>query len=85
MHTLGETGRMFIEHADGTETCLLDVPEWDFDWQGSYRLAESVDVVGGDRVVIECSWDNPTDKDIYWGDGTGDEMCLGTMFLTRTE
>ena len=34
-----------------------------------------------DTLVLECTWDNNTDEDIHWGDGTGDEMCLGTMLL----
>lgn len=85
MHTLGKSGRMYVEPAEGGEECLLDVPRWDFNWQRGYRLSDPVDVYGGDRLVIECTWDNPTDEDVYWGDGTGDEMCLGTMFLTLPE
>ena len=84
MHTLGQSARMWLEKADDAgETCLLDVPRWDFSWQRGYRLAEPVQVEPGDRLAIECTWDNPTDEDVYWGEGTGDEMCLGTMFLTE--
>ena len=85
MHTLGVTGRIWAEHADGAEECVLDVPRWDFDWQRSYLLEEPVEIPGGTTLHLECSWDNPTDEDVYWGDGTGDEMCLGTMFLTSLD
>jgi hypothetical protein len=82
MHTLGKSARLWLERADGTEDCLLDIPRWDFDWQRTYTLAEPRDVVAGDRLVIECTWDNPTDELIVWGEGTGDEMCLGTMLFS---
>ncbi|MFT5586634.1 MAG: hypothetical protein ACI9VR_004233, partial [Cognaticolwellia sp.] len=40
MHTLGRSGRMVIKHSDGSETCLIDVPAYDFNWQRSYILEE---------------------------------------------
>ena len=69
-------------HADGTETCILDVPDYDFNWQRSYRLQEPVAMALGDTLELTCVWDNDTDQDVAWGDGTGDEMCLGVTLLT---
>lgn len=96
MHTLGTRGRLSILRSDGSgsEACLLDVPRWDFDWQGMYDLAEPVDLMPGDRLTLECHWDNsppnqpiidgkpkmPTD--VNWGEGTTDEMCLGVFYTT---
>jgi hypothetical protein len=82
MHTKGRTGRLAVQHADGSESCLLDIADWDFDWQQSYGLAERVTVQPGDSISIDCSWDNPTPSDIFWGDGTNDEMCVGFMYVT---
>lgn len=82
MHTLGVTAEMVVEHADGSETCLARVPDWDFNWQRTYRLKEPVSVTGGDTIRLTCTWDNPTDQDVAWGEGTGDEMCLGTTYIT---
>jgi hypothetical protein len=82
MHTLGRAARLAIEHADGSESCLLDIPNYDFNWQRGYQLQAPVTVTRGDVVRLTCSWDNPTDQDVSWGDGTGDEMCLGTTLLT---
>jgi len=82
MHELGRSARIWATHEDGTEECVLDVPRWDFAWQRSYLLEEAVDIPGGTTLTLECTWDNPTGEDVFWGDGTGDEMCLGTMFLT---
>jgi hypothetical protein len=39
----------------------------------------------GDKLRVECTWDNPTMKDVTWGEGTGDEMCLGTFYYTLAD
>ena len=61
MHTLGRSGSMKVTHADGTESCIVDVPEYDFNWQRSYNLTEPVQVGPGDTIELSCTWDNPTD------------------------
>ncbi len=83
MHTLGRSARLSLRRADGSTTCLLDIPRWDFDWQLSYAFTEPVTVEAGDAIELSCTWDNPTDRDVAWGDGTGDEMCLATMYITE--
>jgi hypothetical protein len=83
MHKLGQKARMWIDHADGSETCLVDYQAYDFNWQRAYRFKEPVEVRAGDTVQLRCTWDNPTDQDVKWGDGTGDEMCLGVSLLTE--
>jgi Copper type II ascorbate-dependent monooxygenase, N-terminal domain/Copper type II ascorbate-dependent monooxygenase, C-terminal domain len=82
MHTYGTNARMWIDRADGSEDCMLDIPRWDFDWQRSYRFVDAKEINAGDAISIECTWDNPTDQDLAWGEGTGDEMCLGTFLIT---
>ena len=39
----------------------------------------------GDTLTLECTWDNPTDSDVAWGEGTSDEMCLGITLNTAQE
>lgn len=94
LHTRGKSARIDLIRADGTEECLLDIPEWDFNWQGSYRFKEPVRANAGDQVRITCSWDNSAGnqpivdgqpmepRDIQWGDSTFDEMCLGGVSMT---
>ncbi|MGM0555534.1 MAG: hypothetical protein ACQEVA_04055 [Myxococcota bacterium] len=90
MHVLGE--RMSLRHvkSGGENACVLDIPEWDFDWQQSYKLPEGdlVEVQPGDSLELECVYDNSpenqavvdgeqlTPRDVTWGEGTTDEMCL---------
>lgn len=95
MHLLGSRGRLDLERADGSEECLLDIPRWDFSWQGAYGLSEPKVLELGDRVRIECQWDNSpenqpvidgeqtTPTDTVWGEGTRDEMCLGAFYLSK--
>jgi len=83
MHLQGRAGSMTLEKADGTSDCLLDIQNFDFNWQRPYLFTETKRVEVGDTITLECMWDNPTDETLYWGDGTNDEMCLGTMFVTE--
>ncbi len=67
--------------SDGSETCLLQVPRWDFNWQQGYRMAEPVTLNPGDRLRLACEWNNEAgEQTVNWGDGTGDEMCLGVFY-----
>ena len=39
------------------ERILLDIPDWDFDWQYNYYPTESVVLRPGDTVQLDCVWD----------------------------
>ncbi|MCB9638444.1 MAG: monooxygenase [Myxococcales bacterium] len=91
MHKLGKTGKISIQHTDGTETCILDVKSWDFNWQRAYVLSKPITIKPGEKLAIQCSWDNSpenqpfidgiriTPREVNWGEGTFDEMCLGLV------
>jgi hypothetical protein len=64
------------------QTCLIDVPNWDFHWQQPYAYATPMEVRGGETFRIECTWDNPTDSTVKWGEGTADEMCIAFFYAT---
>ena len=79
MHTLGS--RIKVEIGD---QCLIDIPDWDFNWQGFYLFEQPIQVSAGSRIKMNCWYDNSaanqqqgrTPEDVSWGDGTYDEMCL---------
>ena len=95
MHQLGKSGRLWIDRKEGDSDCLLNIPDWDFNWQRGYRLDQPATLSPGDQLGIECSWDNSmanqpvingekkSPEDVDWGEGTGDEMCLGVFYVTR--
>ena len=81
MHQLG-TSLKVTRLRDGVETCIVDVPRWDFDWQLSYQWMEPLDLKGGDILQLTCEYDTSGRSDVvYWGDGTKDEMCLNYIML----
>lgn len=97
MHQLGKSAQLEIERADGSKDCILKIPRWDFNWQRSYALTKPLHYKRGDKLSLRCTWDNtaanqPTingkkskPRDVYWGEGTGDEMCLGVMMVTYAQ
>jgi hypothetical protein len=90
MHLRGRSAR--IESLDGDAAkCLLDVPRWDFHHQEAYWLDQGVRI---GRAALTCKWDNRESaqpltngrrramKDLRWGEGTDDEMCLAFLYTT---
>jgi hypothetical protein len=82
MHTLGSAAALRIRRKGGGADCLLDIPEWDFHWQQIYRLRQAKPLNAGDNLELECRWNNTTGRDVFWGEGTADEMCLGLLYMT---
>jgi hypothetical protein len=58
MHRLGTRARVNVVHPDGQTKCALAIDEWDFNWQGRYRLRTPIEIGPGDRFEIECIWNN---------------------------
>jgi hypothetical protein len=89
MHTLGK--RIETRLADGR--VMLEIPRWNFHWQGGYAFREPLIATPSDTVELECHFDNSlenqpvidgqrqTPKDVTWGEGTRDEMCLSYLMI----
>lgn len=88
MHMLGKQVKLEALHADGSSTCLLDIPAWDFQWQREYSLVTPFTVARGDRLRLTCVYDNSASnqpvvngaqqqpRDVAWGESSLDEMCM---------
>ena len=86
MHSIGTSLRADIEYQDADTECLVDVPRWDFNWQFAYELEEPMPMSARDRLNMRCNYDSSDRTEAtYWGDGTGDEMCLITMYTVLRE
>ncbi|MCB9702391.1 MAG: monooxygenase [Myxococcales bacterium] len=82
MHNLGTEASVIVQRQDGDE-CLVDVPRWDFNWQATYEFSEPTLIDPKDTLHLECHFNNAAgDKTVAWGDGTGDEMCLGIVYVS---
>lgn len=94
MHQIGSSIRVDLLRADGSKSCVISIPKWDFHWQGAYQLAQPIHVAAGDRLQTTCVWDNSAGhqpivdgkvqapKDVRFGEGSTDEMCLAGFTLT---
>ena len=84
-HEIGSWFKMTLNPGQPDEKVLLDIPDWDFDWQYNYAPVESIVIDASDIVRIECGWDrsrrDPALEPAYvlWADGTNDEMCFATI------
>ena len=94
MHLLGSSIRLELNPGTSRSRVLLDIPRWDFHWQGAYTLAEPVHAEPGDVLRVTCRHDvqrrhhgthgvPKTPRYILWGEGTTDEMCLGLLQVIR--
>lgn len=83
MHLLGRRMKVEATHLATNQTqCLIDIDDWDFNWQGSYRFREPVTIPIGSRVVATAWYDNPTSQSVSWGEATTDEMCIAFLGVT---
>ena len=95
MHLLGTHASLSITQDTGEEQCMLQIDDWDFNWQGDYKLEQPIAFGPGDTMHLDCHYDNsaanqplvdgvPKEPEtIGWGDGTYDEMCLGIVYAAR--
>jgi mono/diheme cytochrome c family protein len=91
MHLLGREMRAIATYPDGTVRPLIRIDDWDFNWQGAYTYRQPVPLPGGTRIDVTCVFDNSAEnprnpssppRDVGWGEGTADEMCIAFLRLT---
>jgi hypothetical protein len=88
MHLVARRITLTRSNASGATT-ILDIPAWDFHWQGDYQLATPIEVDNTDTLTIRCEYDNSAQHRlakgltpgvaVRWGEGTQDEMCLASL------
>jgi hypothetical protein len=92
MHLLGTSIKVELNPGTSRSKLLLEIPRWDFHWQGAYFLTDPITAQPGDTLRVTCTFDatrrskvKPAQKARYtlWGEGTTDEMCLGVLQVTR--
>ena len=82
MHYRGKSFRLFTDKAK--ENTLLNVPNYDFNWQHSYQLTKPIPLKDIERLHFEATFDNsdgnPFNPDpkqwVTWGDQTWEEMAV---------
>jgi hypothetical protein len=94
MHQLGRRLDASVIRANGEVVPLAHISDWDFHWQREYPFIEPVDVLPGDRLRVECEFDNTAEnqavingelqrpRDVDFGEGSYDEMCVAAFYVT---
>jgi hypothetical protein len=87
-HHLASRLAATLTRADGSEECLIEVPDWDFHWQLDYMYKTILAFDPADMLTVTCEYDNSPEnqavvdgvkvmpRNVTWGEGSLDEMCL---------
>jgi hypothetical protein len=93
MHLLGESFSMILNPGTPEARTVINVPNYNFDYQKAYNLSTPIPVQRGDTVQINCTYNPRLAQElpilrkapphfVTWGDGSTDEMCLGLMWTS---
>jgi copper type II ascorbate-dependent monooxygenase-like protein len=90
MHLTGEAFKLTLDPGTSRQKVLLNVKNFNFDYQRGYAVKPWVQINPGDKIQVSCTY-NPIVHDfnpqlrqaprrfVTWGDGSSDEMCLGLV------
>lgn len=92
MHYFGSKMVVRAFHEDGSKSCLMEIPRWEFGWEQPFWLAEPRRLGPDDELYLECHFDNSAanqpdgkpPRDIAWGDDNQD-MCAAFVAFTEAE
>ena len=91
MHLLGRKMHVSATLPTGQTQCLINIDDWDFNWQGMYRYNDPVAIPAGTKLSLEAFYDNSTNnlrnpnnppQPVWWGEQTTDEMCIAFLGFT---
>jgi peroxiredoxin len=87
MHVRGKSFRYEAFYPDGEQEILLDVPNYDFNWQLKYILQQPKKLPEGTRILCTAVYDNSEknlvnpdpSRSVTWGDQSWEEMMIGFL------
>jgi len=87
MHVRGKDFEYKATYPDGKQEILLSVPQYDFNWQSTYRLPEPKFIPKGTKIECVAHYDNSANnpanpnpnEEVHWGDQTWEEMMIGYL------
>ncbi len=87
MHLRGKDVTYLLTRPDGSEEVMLRVPNYDFNWQFPYELAQPIKVPAGSTMKAIARYDNSSknrmnpspDKEVYWSEQSWDDMFLTSV------
>jgi mono/diheme cytochrome c family protein len=87
MHLRGKAMRFTAEYPDGQKEVMLDVVDYDFNWQLTYTPTEPRRIPAGTKIAVDAVFDNSADNplnpdpaaNVRFGEKTTDEMMVGFL------
>ncbi|MDT8427619.1 MAG: hypothetical protein RQ757_02505 [Pseudomonadales bacterium] len=87
MHFRGKSMKWTAEYPDGSTEELINLANYNYNWQMEYKLVEPKFVPGGTRIIATGAFDNSTqnrnnpdpDRAVPWGLQSWDEMFFGAV------
>jgi hypothetical protein len=90
MHLLGRAMQIVLDPGTPQAKTLLNVTNYNFDYQRSYALKVPVAIKPTDSIGVTCTYDPKLAQElpalrkvpphfVTWGDGSSDEMCLALV------
>ena len=85
MHLIGRSIKTYAVLPGGDTLKLMDIPHWDFEWQGFYSFKNPVKIPKGSVLYADAVYDNTPGnihnpnsppRDVFVGEATTDEMML---------
>lgn len=91
MHLLGRKMKVEATLPNGSKQCLINIDDWDFNWQGMYLYKGGLAMPAFTRYSLTAYYDNSEGnfrnpnsppKAVSWGEQTTDEMCIAFLGIT---
>lgn len=88
MHFRGKNMRFAAHYPDGSVEQLINIANYNYNWQLDYKLEEPKFVPAGTRIVATAAFDNSTQnkanpdpaREVPWGQQSWDEMFFGQVY-----
>ncbi len=77
MHQLGKHFKTTI-HAGGVDKVIHDAP-YDFEHQEVLSI-QPIQMAVGDTITTECTWTNPANTTVTYGESSTTEMCYSILY-----
>lgn len=91
MHLIGKSVKVSMTPPGGEKTTLVEIKEWDYNWQETYWFKEPLNLKAGTRLDIEAIFDNSSKNPnnprnppglVMFGEQTTNEMLFGFCGVT---
>jgi hypothetical protein len=94
MHVLGRQIKVTMTPPGGKTTTLIDIDDWDYNWQETYFLEQPIKFKQGTKFNVEAVYDNSAKNPnnpfnppqwVRFGEQTDNEMCFVFLGVTHDD